>query len=566
MEKLYSKLEKALKTDPRFVDQEGELFKNEVIDKAYKADQGLIEILISDKELEQKFFSKIKTHSVFNINEFVSYIQDKNFLNDSYTKFKNKIGLNIDGKFLNERKEVSLVWPFKDCVLEGGMSKEDEKKKEIFFNEILAADDIDKLFAPKVLTNWKRYTKNGEEKVGELKRDSDGTIRENLIIKGNNLLALHTLKTQFQGKVKLIYIDPPFNTEKDTFRYNDNFSHSAWLTFFKNRLEISKDLLAQDGSIYVHLDYHEVHYAKIILDDVFGRDNFNNEIIWHYQAGTAPDNAFAKKHDNILVYVKNKNSNIFNTIRLLVKDESIYPLIDKDGRKYRLSGNKNETAYYADEGRKADDVWTWLDRKENNIGQVFHAHPENLDFGGQKPEKLLERIIRSSTNEGDIVLDFFAGTGTTASVSHKINRQWIIIEQLDSQVEILLSRLSGVVIGDNAGISKEINWKGGGGFVYFELMKYNETFVNEIEKAKDIKALLSIWKEMKEKAFFKYSIDLQEFDKSIEEFKKLDLKKQKDVLMSLLNKNQMYVNLSEIEDKSFGVGKGDKEMNKKFYV
>jgi len=162
----YSKLEKLLKKDSRFVDQEGDLLKSNVLDCAYKADKNLIELLLSQKEFKKKFFNivgaeNIQPALVFDINAFVSYIQDKNFLADSYTKYRNKIGLNIDGKFLNERKEVALVWPFKDCVLEGGMAKEDEKRKEIFFNEILAQDEIDKLLSPKVLTNWKRYTQDG---------------------------------------------------------------------------------------------------------------------------------------------------------------------------------------------------------------------------------------------------------------------------------------------------------------------------------------------------------------------------------------------------------------------
>jgi adenine-specific DNA-methyltransferase len=203
------KLIKILKTDSRFVDDEGELVKAAVIDRAWKIDRDFVKLLLSEPEIKKKFFDEIEGHWIFNINTFIEYISDKNFLANSYTRFRNKIGLNIDGKFLRERGEVSLVWPYKDCVLEGGQTKEEEKRKEIFFNEILAQDEIDRLFDPKVLTNWKRYSPDGEQKVTEIKRDEKGIIRENLIIKGNNLLALHTLKTQFRGKVKLIYIDPP---------------------------------------------------------------------------------------------------------------------------------------------------------------------------------------------------------------------------------------------------------------------------------------------------------------------------------------------------------------------
>src|SRR3989338_11552547 len=153
IEDFNKRLTNLLKKDLRFVDEKsGELIRSEIVNETLKIDKKLIEALLSEKEIKEKFFTEIKGHWIFEINKFVEFIQDKNFLSDSYTKFKNKIGLNIDGKFLNERKEVSLVWPFKDCVLEGGMTKEDEKRNEIFFNEILAQDEIDRLLDPKVLT------------------------------------------------------------------------------------------------------------------------------------------------------------------------------------------------------------------------------------------------------------------------------------------------------------------------------------------------------------------------------------------------------------------------------
>ena len=255
------KLTELLKKDLRFVDEDtGDLIRSEIITEAFKIDKKLIELLLSDATIKKKFFSEIKGHWVFNVNNFIDYVQDKNFLSDSYTRFKNKIGLNIDGKFLNERKEVSLVWPFKDCFLEGGMTREDQKRKEIFFNELLAQDEIDRLLDPKVFTNFRKSMSKKESKVTDFKRDKNGTIKDNLIIKGNNLLALHSLIKEFQGKIKLIYIDPPYNTELDSFGYNDQFSHSTWLTFMKNRLEVAKKLLTQDGTIFVQLDWHEVHF------------------------------------------------------------------------------------------------------------------------------------------------------------------------------------------------------------------------------------------------------------------------------------------------------------------
>ena len=270
----HEKLINLLKTDRRFVDGEGELVKAAVIDRAWKVDHDLVRLLLRKPDIKAKFFDEIEGHWIFNTNTFINYISDKGFLADSYTRFRNKIGLKIEDKFLPERGEVSLVWPYKDCVLEGGQTKEEEKRKELFFNEILAQDEIDSLFDPKVLTRWKRYTVDGEGEVTEIKRDDNSVIRENLLIKGNNLLALHTLKTQFRGKVKLIYIDPPYNTGSDSFGYNDSFNHSAWLTFMKNRLEVARELLKIDGIIFIHIDDQEMHYLKLVADDIFGRDNF----------------------------------------------------------------------------------------------------------------------------------------------------------------------------------------------------------------------------------------------------------------------------------------------------
>ncbi|MFH1781116.1 MAG: site-specific DNA-methyltransferase, partial [Patescibacteria group bacterium] len=332
-QEFYQKLEKLLKIDKRFIDQEGELLKSNIIDLAFKADKQLRELLLSQAEFKSKFFSKIKDVFVFNINNFVDYIQDKNFLADSYTKYQNKIGLNINGKFLKERDEVALVWPFKDCVLEGGMTREDEKRKEIFFNEILAQDEIDKLFSPKVLINWKKYSKKGEEKVKDLKRDKKGTIRENLIIKGNNLLALHCLKEQFQNQIKLIYIDPPYNTGNDSFGYNDNFNHSTWLTFMKNRLEVARELLCDDGVIFISCDNNEQAYLKVLMDDIFKRENFVEMLfILNNLKGNYNTDYFANVGEYCVVFAKNKSKFVVKDI--VIDDTEEVEKWEEDERGY----------------------------------------------------------------------------------------------------------------------------------------------------------------------------------------------------------------------------------------
>jgi len=299
-----NKLIELLKKDLRFVDEDNDsLIRNEIINFALKVDKDLIGLLIKDDEVRNHFFDKIQEYYVFNINKFIEYVEDKNFLSNSYTKFKNQIGLNIDGKYLRERGEVSLVWAFKDCVLEGGMTKEDQKRNEIFFNEILAKDEIDRLFDTKALTNFKKFTKNGKEKVKDFNRDEKGTIKDNLIIKGNNLLALHTLKKEFAEKVKLIYIDPPYNLGKDDFGYNDSFNHSTWLTFMKNRVETSKELLKNSGAIIISCDDTEQAYLKILLDEIFERNNFlANGVV--NRASEIASNYTVSKHEYFIIYSK----------------------------------------------------------------------------------------------------------------------------------------------------------------------------------------------------------------------------------------------------------------------
>ena len=300
-----------LKSEDGYVDDTGELLRERIKRCAYDLDKDLITLLLRDETVATAFFEEIAGRWIFNNNKFVTYLNDVNFIDKSYTRFKNKIGLNIDGKYLQERGEVALVWPYKDCVLEGGQTKEQQKQSEIFFNEIIAPDEINQMFEPKVLTNWKRYSADGEQDVTEIQRDGNGTIRENLIIKGNNLIALHSLKKQFREKIKLIYIDPPYNTGSDSFGYNDKFNHSSWLTFMKNRLEVARELLKDDGVIFIHIDDHEMHYLKVLADDIFGYDNFVATVPRKTRSGrnNVPHN-LSQDFDWMLLYTNKASSKV----------------------------------------------------------------------------------------------------------------------------------------------------------------------------------------------------------------------------------------------------------------
>ena len=631
--KLYETLEQQLKKEPNFVTDNGELKKWVVLNKAQNFDEELIELLLQNETLKEKFFVKVKDVLVFKQNLFIEFLEQKNYLNDSYTKFKNKVGLTIDGKYLKQRNEVALVWPFKDCILEGGQSREEQKREEIFFNEILAQDEITQLLEPKVLTNAKRIDKDGEHQLKSFTRDAElnrkrglpeDTITDNLIIKGNNLLALHTLKKEFAGKVKLIYIDPPYNTGKDGFNYNDSFNHSTWLTFIKNRLEVAKQLLSKDGSIWINIDDVEAHYLKVLADDILGRDNFIANVIW--QKKFAPQNDakyFSDNHDHILVFARNKEYFKINFLDRSEKAKERYKNPDNDPRGPWSSSDMTVKTYSEaydypittpsgkvinppksrcwrtskeNFQKLIDDKRVWFGEDGGNVPRLkrflsevkdgvtpmtIWTHQEvshnqdarkeitaildESDFATPKPEKLLERIIQISTIENDIVLDFFAGSGTTAAVAMKMGRQFITTEQMDYIENVTCARVKKVIEGEQGGISKSVNWQGGGSFVYLELKKYNQTFMEQIEEANDSEALLQIWEQMKAKSFFKYSVELQKFQKNIEEFKQLSLKQQKEILCELLDKNQLYVNLSSLNDADFACSEEEKKVTRDFY-
>ncbi|KAA6224686.1 site-specific DNA-methyltransferase [Campylobacter sp. LR264d] len=238
----------------------------------------------------------------------------------------NKIGLRTKkDSYIKQDSRVILNFAYKDCVLKGSQSKDEKDKKytEIFFNDIIAKIDV--LLSSKVFYNFELINKdsNNEErentnKLKEILNSFENNNFLNLLIKGNNLLALHSLKAKFAKQVKLIYIDPPYNTSNDSFKYNDKFKHSTWLTFMKNRLEIAREFLRDDGVIFVNMDYNEVHYLKVLMDEIFGRDNFQREIIWRmgFVSGYKTMKKIIRNHDTILLYSKNYNSVKLNKIHI----------------------------------------------------------------------------------------------------------------------------------------------------------------------------------------------------------------------------------------------------------
>ena len=633
--KLYETLEKQLKKENNFITDNGELKKWVVINKAQNFDAGVIELLLENKELKEKFFIEVKGTLVFNQNLFLQFLEQKNYLNDSYTQYKNKVGLTIDGKYLKQKNEVALVWPFKDCVLEGGQSREEDKREEIFFNEILAQDEITQLLEPKVLTNAKTYNKDGEHDYKGFTRDGElnkkrglpqNTITDNLIIKGNNLLALHSLKKEFAGKVKLIYIDPPYNTGGDGFKYNDRFNHSTWLTFMKNRLEIAKDLLLNNGSIWISIDTNEQAYLKILCDSIFGRQNLVGQVSVAKGTTTGQDaKMLGSSIDYLIIYAKNIEQFEVNGVPLTENDLTRFSEEDDRGAystlQFRKTGNGDKrkdrpNLYFSINGPDGKEVYpigpggyesrwradekkfkNWLENdyvvwklrdkayvpyikyyaenRTKSVSNLWNDIEGNKKatitlkglfkgknvFQNPKPVGLIKKIIQvGGVENGDIILDFHAGSGTTGQAVLDINmedgeqRQFILCEQMEYTENLTAER-----------VKKVIKKNKQGSFTYLELKKYNQSFIEQIEEAKDSKALLKIWEQMKEKSFLNYNVDLQKQDEHIEEFKQLEIKQQKEHLFKLLDKNQLYVNLPSINDKDFKVSKEEKQLTQEFY-
>ena len=651
---LYHELEQLLRMNSRYCMDDGTLLKNRIVEDALSLNPLLVKLLLGNDKIKAVFFQDVEGVVVFDKVKFQRFVSDTQFLGGSYTMFKNKIGLTDEnGRFISESREVVLSWPYKDCVLEGGQTKEEAKRNEVFWNETLAPDEVNRLTEPKVFSHFKRYDKDGEHEVEHL------TNADNFIIKGNNLLALHSLKKKYAGKVKLIYIDPPYNTGSDEFGYNDNFNHSSWLTFMKNRLEVAKTLLSDKGCIFVHIDHHELYYIGVLLDSIFGVENKVQVI----SAKTATPAGFKTVNpgpidvtEYILFYTKHKNSFTFKKAYVPVDYNKNYNLVlnrNDDVTKWKFTlikdamlqslGFASETEAKSKYGKMwktlksqliaqyafdhAEDVVSVRDphkptdtvkalmKKSKELGHVIEQVREDgtssyfynggalafysnkmqiidgekcitellTDFwnhiswagianeggvklkNGKKPEKLIKQIIEMTTSEKDLVVDFHLGCGTTAAVAHKMNRQYIGIEQLDYGKNDSKIRLKNVIDGDKTGISKAVGWQGGGSFVYCELAKANDKFADEIEQAETTEQLKDIWGRMKATDYLNYKVDIKEVDANAESFDGLSLEDQKRFLIECLDKNLLYVALSDIDSNEYGVTEEDRRLTREFY-
>ncbi|WRC35817.1 site-specific DNA-methyltransferase [Helicobacter pylori] len=551
--------------------------KERLVTLILTADEKLLIFMLEHEnanDYKNAFFKTIANTLVFNEKALLECLEIKE-LEKSFTRFKNKIGLYSQGGLIKSSELVVLNFPFKDNVLLGNAKDNSTKSNKLFYHEILHKNEIDTLLSPKVLCHFEMH---GQGDLKNALKDKN----TNYLIKGNNLIALHSLKKKFAKQVKCIYIDPPYNTGNDSFNYSDNFNHSSWLVFMKNRLEVAREFLSDDGSIYINLDYNEVHYCKVLMDEIFKRENFRSEIIWRmgFLSGyKTVAKKYIRNHDTILFYSKSDNY-LFN--KTYIENKDFLQLLTKNEvqnafKKFSFPQEKVDDFLtfinHENRGEKypLEDTWNsnkWdklnsiaIDSSVSRVDETIVIDDEN--FKGQKPESLIQRILEVSTNENDLVLDFFAGSGTTCAVAHKMKRRYIGIEQMDYIETITKERLKKVIEGEQGGISKKCDFKGGGSFVYAELKEVNLGIKKQILNAKSTDECLKIFNDLNERFLKRTDCKMDEIDS--EEFQNLDLNEQKRICCKLLDSNEDYLNLGDIDEDAWEIDDSTKKYNEIFY-
>ncbi|WP_100966169.1 site-specific DNA-methyltransferase [Helicobacter pylori] len=575
-------------------------------------------------DYKNAFFKIIANTLVFNEKALLECLEIKE-LEKSFTRFKNKIGLYSQGGLIKSSELVVLNFPFKDNVLLGNAKDNSTKSKECFYHEILHKKEIDTLLNKKALC---RFEMHGEGDLESALKDKN----TNYLIKGNNLIALHSLKKKFAKQVKCIYIDPPYNTGNDSFNYNDNFNHSSWLVFMKNRLEAAREFLSDDGVIFVQCDDNEQAYLKVLMDEIFGRENFIACFVWEKTSNSL--SRIRIKTEYILCYEKTKfglifngdmaeegqdfpilnevnvkrtlqfppNSIYFKTFKGVIKPTKFnkMELIDdlkivnktnsnmvrinakfkwtqdklddeiKEGTTFVIKSDEFSMRYIrkGDREVKASNVFNAECGVTTNIKatseiKILFANSNTDLFSTPKPEALISRILEISTQENDLVLDFFAGSGTTCTVAHKMKRRYIGIEQMDYIETITKERLKKVIEGEQGGISKKCGFKGGGSFVYAELKEVNLGIKKQILNANSASECLKIFNDLNERFLKRTDCKIDEIDS--EEFQNLDLNEQKRKCCASLDSNEDYLNLGDIDEDAWEIDEITKKYNEIFY-
>jgi adenine-specific DNA-methyltransferase len=627
MRNLLDDLTALLARDERLV-SDGKLLKNKIVELALALDPALLRLLLGDEGIARRFFSDVDGIKVFDKVEFQRFVSNKQFLPDSYTAFRNRIGLTAGGEPVADGSEVILAWPYQDCLLEGGQTREDSRREEVFWNETLAPDQIDRLLAPKAVTGVRRIEPGGGETIPAAIGEADS-----LLIKGNNLLALATLRRRYAGKVDVVYIDPPYNpdSQSNTMCYNNRFSRSTWLTFMKNRLEAARPLMKPDGALIVAIDSNEFCYLGVLIETLFPDHEVHCITIVHNPRGVQGTN-FSYTHEYAFFVIPRGRKTIGDAA-IAAEDVSWSPLRNWGGESERaaakncfypiLVDDKGEITGFGDV--VPDDVHPAQTEYWNGINHVYPIDPGGVErkwrYARQSVEGVRAMLRAKRTRAGwdielgktfgmyrtvwtgprydankwgtqlvkslvpgsgfnfpkslwnvfdclkavaggkpdALVLDFFGGSGTTAHAVMELNREdgghrrFILCEQMDYVETVTLPR-----------IGKAAENLGAGGFLYMELARANEAFVEGVRDAPDEAALRALWARMRETAFLSYRFDTREFDPEADDFAVLPLEEKKAVMLEMLDKNMLYVPLSEMDDPEFGLTDEDRRLSRYF--
>jgi len=480
--KLFKKFKKQNEVD-YFINKNAEGFLKEQFDMWLK------QYLLDDNTTyETERLNQIK--SIKNISyeliEFVSKFEEelsriwtkpKFVRNSNYVITLDRISDKTDGEEVLEKIKEHNGWQkqLEEWEKMGMIEKID---KNIFTSE--EGNKSSKKDIKSLPIDTKNFDKNIRGEILGLFDNLDKSI-DGRLIKSNNFHALKNMGKKYNGRAQAIYIDPPFNTNNSQFKYQDDFKDSTWLTMMRDRLSLTKDILAENGSYFVHLDYNANFLGRKLMNQIFSKNNFRNEISWSYRTGGNPskNEPMGKKHDTILYYSKSQELEFRNLEEKIIYESDFMGETKKDdkGRYYKTVNLRDVfEGEMTLRNKNSGDFFT------TSVKPVLNLSHEHINFNTQKPEGLIRILLEISTNRDDLVIDYFAGTGTTISAAHKMGRKWVGVEIGSYFDEQLLVRMKETISGQSSrepcGISDEIEWEGGGFFKYYELEQYEDILMN----------------------------------------------------------------------------------------
>lgn len=629
MDNFFGTLVEVLKPDERFFTEEGLLLRNKVYESAMNMDAGLIGLLLRNKDTKERFFTDVKGTLVFDKVGFGWIVNNRQFLPDSYTCFKNRIGLTDErGDFISASNDVVLSFPYKDCILEGGQTKDDQKRDEVFYNTTLAPDEVDRLLYPKILVGAKRYTADGVED------NISFSDTDNLIIKGNNLLAISSLLKRFEGNIKCIYIDPPYNpaSQANTFAYNNTFNRSTWLVFMKNRLEIAKRLLKKEGVLVVAIDKNEQPRLQILIEEIFPDCDVDCITVIHNPRGAIGTN-FSYTHE-YAIFVTPKGKKSIGNRKLKPEEIDWSPLRNWGGESLRTDAKNCFYPVIVENGKivgfgdvSRDDEHPQQTEKHGNQFYVYPIDGKGVERKWRYARQAVESIwnmlrVKTTKNGFDIEIGKDFGTYKTVWTESKYDASVHGTQLLKSilpdtkftypkSIHNVIDCVAACVENDKDAII--LDFFGGSGttghavmeinknddghrrfilveqmdyvekdtlprnvavmraiapddcIVYAELAKCNQKYIDQVAIAKTDVDLTVILDCILETGFISSKVNPAEIAVAASDFAELSIDDKKRFLFELLDKNMLYVNLCDIDDEEYEISDADKEFTRSFY-